>query len=411
MKKKAITAALLAVGLTATACGSPTSTGNTNTGASASGNAQGVTATQILVGTSGPLTGPIAAYGAISQGADAYFKYINDQGGINGRKFKYIILDDQYLPDKAVANARTLVADKVFATVATLGTAPNLAEDPILLKAGIPVTGVATGSSDLSFPVSPMRWGLQPTYTVEGHVMTKWAITNRGVKTIGVFYQNDDFGKEELAAIKQEAAQDGAQVVAEVAYNPTDTDFSSYALNMKKANPQAVFEVGVPEPTAQFMKGIQQLNWHPQQYVTYVSGDPIMFKLAGSAFDKVYTTGWLPLLNSPQAQTFVQAFQKYEPGNPPTYLSMSGWAEAQVFVEAVKRCGNDLSWSNFQKQMNSIQNYTDALTVAPVNYSATDHLGITAMDIVQADAKTQGLDVLSGNVNYNETQSALAAGQ
>jgi len=209
MKKKAITTvALLSVGLAATACGSPTNTGQA-TVTPTSGNAQGVTANQIVVGTSGPLTGPIAAYGAISQGADAYFKYINDQGGINGRQFKFIILDDQYLPDKAVANARTLVADKVFATVATLGTATNLAEDPILLKAGIPVTGVSTGSSDLMLPVLPMRWGLQPTYTVEGHVMTKWAIANRAVKTIGVFYQNDDFGKEELAAIKQEAAQDG----------------------------------------------------------------------------------------------------------------------------------------------------------------------------------------------------------
>jgi len=408
MRTKFLVSAMTLAGLAATACGSPTSTGQTGQSSGGNQNAQGVTATQITVGTSGPLTGPIAAYGVISQGANAYFNYINAQGGINGRKFKFIILDDQYQPDKGVANARQLVADKVFATVGTLGTAVNQAMDPILLKAGIPVTGVATGSSVLTFPVVPMRWGLQPTYTVEGHVMTKWAIQHNHVKTIGVFYQNDDFGQEGLAAVKQEAAADGAKVVAAIPYNATDTDFSIYAQNMKQANPQAVMEFGVPEPTAQFMKGIQQLGWHPQQYVSDVSGDPIMFKLAGSAFDGVYTNSWMPSsFTDSKLQNFVTEYKKDYANIPPSFLALSGWDEAQVFVHAVQECGNNLSWSNFQKQMDSITNWNGADTAVPVTYSSTNHAGTNQVYMVQADGVSQSMKPISGLVQYVELGSAL----
>jgi branched-chain amino acid transport system substrate-binding protein len=390
-----------------TACGSPTSTNSSNA-ANSNQNAQGVTQTEIKVGTWGPLTGPYAAYAVVSQGSNAYFNYINQNGGINGRKFNFKVYDDQYQPDKSVAAAKQLVADKIFAAVAPLGTANNQAADPILSKQGIPIIAISTGSSEWGFPLKKNVFALQPTYTAEGHIMTQFAVKQNHVKTIGVFYQNDDFGKEELLAIEQEAEQNGAKVIAKVSYSRGDTDYSSYALTMKQANPDAVFEVGVPAPLAQFEKGIANLGWHPQQYITYVSGDPVvMFNLAGQAFDKVYTLSWLPNLKDPKVQDFITEYKKDYPNTPPTLLALSGWVNAQVFVEAVKRCGNDLSWTNFEKQMESIQNFTDTASTEPVSYSADNHQGIQSMSIAQADFATKDLKMIAPSITYHQTENPL----
>ncbi|UOF89017.1 ABC transporter substrate-binding protein [Fodinisporobacter ferrooxydans] len=394
------------LGVSVTACGSPISTSSSG-GASVNQNAQGVTKTEITVGTWGPLTGQFAAYAVVSQGANAYFNYINHNGGINGRKIKFKIYDDQYQPDKSVTAAKQLVADKIFAAVAPLGTANNQAADPILSKQGIPILGIATGSSEWGFPLKKNVFGLQPTYTAEGHIMTKFAVKHNHAKTIGVFYQNDDFGKEELMAIEQEAKQEGAKVIAKVAYSRGDTDYSSYALTMKQTNPDAVFEVGVPAPLAQFEKGIANLGWHPQQYITYVSGDPVMFRLAGQAFDKVYTPSWLKNLHDPQVKDFITEYKKDYPNTPPTGLALSGWIDAQVFAEAVKRCGNNLSWSNFEKQMESIHNYTDTASSEPVSYSSTNHQGVQSMSITQADFAAKDFKTIEPSIAYQQTDNPL----
>lgn len=399
MKKRYVAATAIVTSLSITACSSPTSVGTSTQ--PTSGVAQGVTQSEVLVGTSGPLTGPIAAYGAVAQGANAYFNYINSKGGVNGRKIKFEILDDQYSPDKAAVNARKLVSDKVFATVGLLGTANNEAADPILLQAGIPITGVATGSSVLTEPVVANRYSYPPTYTMEGHVDVKWAVTQNHVKTIGVFYQNDDFGKEELAAIKAEAQADGAKVIAEIPYNTTDTDYSTYALNMKAKNPDAVFEAAVPKPAAQFMKGIAQLGWHPQQYLGYASADPVMFKLAGSAFNHVYTAFWQPQLTSSKAQEFQVEFKKDYPNQKPNLLGLEGWTEAEIFAHALQNCGKDVTWTNFIKQMDEIHGWTGGASASPINYSSFDHVAIHSLYMVQANSDNESFQQVSGTLTYN----------
>lgn len=379
-----------------------------STYASATKDAQGVTASQILIGTSGPLTGPIAAYGAVSEGANAYFQYVNAHGGINGRKIKLIMLDDQYQPDLGVVNARKLVAAHVFATVSLLGTSVVEAMEPILLKAGIPMTGVATGSSHLTFPPNPKVWGFEPTYTLEGHLLLAWAVHHRGVRTIGVFYQNDDFGREGLAALQQEAKKDHVRIVATASYNPTGTDFTSQAETLVTANPQAIFEFSVPEPTAQFMKDLQEFGYKGQQYVSDVSGDPFfMFLLAGSAFNNVYSDGYMPSLNTARTRNFVNAWKKYYPTQPASQVAESGWVEAQILAHAITMCGNNLTWANLQKQMNSIRNWTGALTLGPVTYTPKFHAGTNEIQMVQADGKFKTMRPVSGLIQYVETKSAL----
>lgn len=377
--------------------------------ASTSKDAQGVTAHQILIGTSGPLTGPIAAYGAVSEGANAYFQYLNSLGGINGRKIKLIMLDDQYQPDLGAVNARKLVADHVFATVSLLGTSVVEAMQPILLKAGIPMTGVATGSSHFTFPPNEKIWGFEPTYTLEGHLLLSWAAHHRGVRTIGVFYQNDDFGREGLAALQQQAKKDNVRIVATASYNPTATDFTTQAETLVAANPQAIFEFSVPEPTAQFMKDLKTFNYHGQQYVSDVSGDPFfMFLLAGSAFNNVYTDAYMPQIsNTARTRNFIAAWKKYYPNQPVNQVAESGWVEAQILAHAIALCGQNLTWPNLVKQMNSIYNWKGALSLEPITYTKKFHAGTNEIEIVQADGKTKSMRPVSGPEKYVETKSAL----
>ncbi len=403
MKQVLILSTAILTSLFATACSAPTSVGTQNS--STSKETQGVTKDQILVGTTVPMTGSGAQYGAVAEGANAYFNYVNSHGGVNGRKIKLIILDDQFLPEKAAANAKQLVADKVFATVSTVGTADNEAADPILTKAGIPVTGINTGSSAVSFPVSQKRFSYFPTYTTEGHVALKWLVTHKHIKTVGLFLENDDWGKEEQKAIQAEAKVDGVKVVAEIPFNTTDTDYSTYALNMKAKHPDAVIEVGMPQPVAQFMKGLLQLNFHPVQYLSYPAADPVMFKLAGSAFDQVYTAFWQPDLSSDKVKTFLTEFKKEYPNRIETSIGLEGWAEAQIFVHALKACGNNVTWANFAKQMQNINDWTGAASASPVSYSATNHVALHALHIVQANAKTQSFIPLSGNLTYQQGTS------
>jgi branched-chain amino acid transport system substrate-binding protein len=401
MNQKIAVAFTLLTGLSLTACSSPTSAGTQNQSASSS-QTQGVTKNQVLVGTTCPMTGPNGQYVAIEEGANAYFNYINAKGGVNGRKIKFISLDDQFLPEKAAANAKQLVADNVFATVSTVGTADNEAADPILTKAGIPVTGITTGSSAVSFPVSNLKFAYFPTYTTEGHIAVKWLVTHEHIKTIGVFLENDDWGKEELAAINAEAKANGVKVVAEIPFNTTDTDYSTYALNMKAKHPDVVYEVGVPRATSQFMKGLEQLNWHPLQYLSYPSADPIMFKLAGTAFDKVFTSQWQPSLKSDKANVFITEFKKDYPNRVETTMGLEGWVEAQIFVQALQACGDNVTRANFTKQMENIHDWTGAASASPIGFSATNHVALHNIHIVQADAKTQTFTTLSDNLSYNQ---------
>lgn len=401
MRKSVLLSSILAAGLAAAVL-------PVGSSASSTKDAQGVTASQILIGTSGPLTGPIAAYGAVSEGANAYFQYLNAHGGIHGRKIKLLMFDDQYQPDLGVVNARKLVSDHVFATVSLLGTSVVEAMEPILLKAGIPMTGIATGSSHLTFPPNPKVWGFEPTYTLEGHLLLAWAAHHRGVRTIGVFYQNDDFGNEGLAALQQEARKDHVRIVATASYNPTDTDFTTQAETLVAADPQAIFEFSVPEPTAQFMKDLKEFNYRGQQYVSDVSGDPFfMFYLAGSAFDNVYTDGYMPSLGTSRTAAFVTAWKKYYPNQPVNQVAESGWVEAQILAHAIALCGNNLTWANLQKQMNGIRNWRGALTLGPVTYTPKFHAGTNEIQIMQADAKTGSMRPMSGLEKYVETKSAL----
>ncbi len=364
---------------------SGSSNGSSGSSKASSGQAQGVTSTQVTVGAWDPFTGNEAQYGLIGDGAKAYFNFINAKGGVNGRTIKYITYDDSYQTDKAVADAHRLVSqDKVFAIVGPNGTAMNIAAKPFLTQVGIPVLAMGSGSSPMFDPFVKNYFELWPAYKKEAQLMVKYANTNLHSKRIAIFYQNDDFGQQGQGAALAALKAEGVTPVVQVPYQAAQVDFSSAAAQMKAANPDLVLMFSTPGPTAQMLKAMQQAGVKAERMVSYVSGDPIEFNLAGSAFNGVITTGWMQALDSSAASDFMQEWKKDFPNQQPTLLAEAGWTDAQVFAEGLKRSGNDLSWSNFEKQMETIQNWNGSLG-HNITYTSTLHQGEQSLYFMKAE--------------------------
>lgn len=349
---------------------------------------QGVTDTTIKLGVWGPMSGPAATYSVVSKGTDAYFKYINEtQGGINGRKIEFIIIDDEYQPSKAVAAAKKLVEEeKVFALVGPLGTPSNKAAMPYLQKSGIPVIAPSTGSSLWANPPKKNYFALQTNYQVEGRLFAKYANEELKAKTVGIFYQNDDFGKEGYEAAKEELAKRGMKIVAEAPYNPADVDFSSAALTMKNANPDVIMVFAIPKPAAAFAKELHKIGFKPNILVTYVSGDTIMFDLAGSeAWEGIITTSWVPIIDEkdPKVKPFIENFKKYYPNEKVSTLAAGGWAYGEVAVEALKRAGDHLTWENLIQSLETFDKWNDGLA-HNVTYKPDQRQGQNSMFFMKA---------------------------
>lgn len=379
-----VSTAALALTVSLAGCGTSSSNGSSSS-SGASSQAPGVTDKQITFGGWVPYTGNQAQYSLIGDGIKAYVNYVNANGGVNGRTLKYISYDDGYQPDKAVADAHRLVSqDHVFAIVGPNGTASNIAAKPFLVQTGIPVVAMGSGSSPMFTPFEKNYFELWPAYQKEAQLMVKYANENLHPKRIAIFYQNDDFGQQGEGAAMAALTAAGIQPVAKVAYQASQVDYSSAAAQMKAANPDLVLMFSTPGPTAQMLKAMDQVGVSAQKMVTYVSGDPLEFKLAGQSFNNVITTGWMQPLDSTDASAFVTEWNKDFPGQQPTLLAEAGWTDAQVFVEALKRSGNTLTWSNFEKQMESLQNWTGSLG-HDITYSSTLHQGEQSLYFMKAE--------------------------
>jgi branched-chain amino acid transport system substrate-binding protein len=346
--------------------------------------AQGVTDTTITVGTWGPQTGPAATYGLVGNGMDAYFKYINEQGGINGRTLEFKFYDDGYQPAKAVAAAKRLVEeDEVFAIVGTIGTPSNLATRDYLVEKGVPVVSFASGASIFTTPVVKTWFAVLPNYRAEGKLLTKYAVETLGKKKIGVLYQNDDFGKDNLAGVEDYMKENGMEIAAKEAYSPADVDYAPAALKMKEAGVDAIILCTIPKPAAAFAKEVRKLGVDAQLIANTVTGsDPtVMTKLAEGAWEGVVTGGFgpKPTDDTPEMKTFRENWKKHYPKeNEYSAFALSGWIYAEILVEAIRRSGDELTWENLVAQLETFDNWSGDFA-HNITHTPENHIGTAAM--------------------------------
>jgi branched-chain amino acid transport system substrate-binding protein len=325
-------------------------------------NAPGVTDTEIKIGQTMPYSGPASAYGVIGKAATAYFKMINEQGGVNGRKINLISLDDAYSPPKTVEQVRRLVEDeKVAFLFNTLGTAPNLAIRQYLNDNKIPQLFVATGASTFSDPKHfPWTMGWQPNYQTEARIFGQNILKTKPDAKIGVLYQNDGFGKDYLIGLKEGLGPDHAgMVIKEASYETSEPTVDSQVVTLQGSGADVFLIAATPKFAAQAIRKSSDLGWNAVRYMTDVSQSiSSVMKPAGLDKSKGVITAvygkdstdarWK---DDPGYKQFAAFIEKYmTPNDLVDANAVYGFGTAATMVQVLKQCGSDLSRENVMKE-------------------------------------------------------------
>src|SRR5215472_13480686 len=238
-------------------------------------NVPGVTSNEILIGTTTPLSGAASAYASISKGSTAYFNYLNDHGGINGRSIKYLVYDDAYDPSKSVPLVRQLITqDNVFAVFNELGTPVNLATRDYINQEKVPDLFVATGSSHwgTDYKQFPFTIGYQPDYVSEGKIYAKDILSNHPNAKIGILYQNDDYGKDYLNGLQAGLGSKASSMIIDTeTYEANAADVTSQTAAIKAKGADLLFIAATPKFAGQAIAGSSKLGWKPTLYLNSVS--------------------------------------------------------------------------------------------------------------------------------------------
>ncbi|GAC1652600.1 MAG: hypothetical protein NVS4B8_27950 [Herpetosiphon sp.] len=373
-----------ATGSTGSATASTASGGSS---AASGGASPGVSETEIVIGSWGPQDGPAGAYGVIDRTIAAYFKMVNDQGGINGRKVRFVYENDSYEPAKTVAAVKKLVEeDKVFAMLGGLGTRNNLAVMDYLVQNKVPHLGPATGTTALVQPLKRNIFAYQVNYQTEATLLTQYAVDTAKSQKVAVFYQNDAFGKEGLDAINAELKKHSLAEATPVSYETADTNYSAQALKLQSSGADTVFIWAVPKPGASIIAEMDKIGFKPKLLATAVVNDPSLFKLAGPGAEGLITSAWLPDFtdtSNPKVAEFQAFMKKNMPNEQIGGFAETGFGQAQLMSDVLKRMGKDVTRDGLIKTLEGLQNYTDNL-LPSISYSPTDHQGSKAVLFQQA---------------------------
>jgi branched-chain amino acid transport system substrate-binding protein len=361
----------------------------------------GVTATEVKVGNTNPYSGPASAYGTIGKALGAYFKKVNDEGGVNGRKINYISYDDSYSPPKAVEMVRKLVEqDEVAALFQTLGTPTNTAIHKYVNAQKVPHLFVATGATKWNDPKNfPWSMGWQPNYQTEGRIYAAYILKNFPDAKIGILYQNDDYGKDYRKGLHDglgEAAK--KMVVLEQTYEVTDPTIDSQIVNLKNSGATVFFNVTIPKFAVQAIKKAHDIGWKPAHFLNNVSSSlATVLKPAGlEASRGLITALYLKEITDPQwksdkgFQDWVAWMKKYYPeGALDDQANAFAYTVAQAMTQVLKQCGNDLSRENILKQAENLKNVEFPLLLPgiKVNTSPTDHAPIEQEQLAKFDGE------------------------
>ncbi len=325
-------------------------------------NGPGVSKGSVRVCAYQPMTGNESSYFRMGKGADAWFKYVNDQGGVNGRKIEYRMLDDKYEPARTAQIVKRFTErDDCFALVSPLGSAPTVAVIDYVTSHGMPIIGPGTGANKVVQYPSKWVFPLYPSYLDEGRDLVRFAKEVFHAKTIALLYQNDPSGKSHLEGIKSVLDKDGVKLVSTQGYDVKEIDVSSQVLAMKSARPDAVICSCAPEHAAKFYTERKKLGWNVPVVNVFFGKSPKVVELAGKdALEGVYFSTIFRDFNSssPEIQQAQRILKKYYPEEQPDAVHLWGFTGAQVFTEALKRMGNeDITRDHLVKTLEGIKDW------------------------------------------------------
>jgi ABC-type branched-subunit amino acid transport system substrate-binding protein len=357
----------------------------------------GATDTEIKIGNIMPYSGPASAYGVIGKTEAAYFKKINDAGGINGRKINFVSYDDAYSPPKTVEQARKLVeSDEVLFIFNSLGTPPNSAIHKYMNAKKVPQLFVATGATKWNDPKDfPWTMGWQPNYQSETQIYAKYILKNSPNAKIAVLFQNDDYGKDYLKGLKDGLGDKAASmIVIEESFETAEPSVDNHIVKLKSTGADIFINISTPKFAAQAIKKIAEIGWKPQHFLNNVSAsvgsvikpagyensqDIISAAYLKDASDKQWD-------NDPGMKEFYAFMTKDFPeGDKLDGGTVVGYGVAQTLVQVLKQCGDNLTRENVMKQAASLKDFrTEVLLPGiKINTGPTDFAPISSLQLMR----------------------------
>jgi len=374
----------------------------------------GASDTEIKIGNIIPYSGPASAYGVIGKTEEAYFRKINAEGGINGRKINFITYDDGYSPPKAVEQARKLVeSDEVLVVFNPLGTPSNTAIQKYLNSKKVPQLFVASGATKWNDPKNfPWTMGWQPSYQSEARIYAKFLMKEKPNAKIAIMYQNDDFGKDYLKGLKDGLGAKTSMIIAEESYETSEPTIDNHIVKLKATGADVFISITTPKFAAQAIKKIAEIGWQPMQIVSNVSASvgsvmkPAGFENSQGILSAAYAKdGADPQWdNDPGMKKFLAFLEKYySEANKLDGSVVYGYGVAQTMVKVLQMCGDDLTRANVMKQAASLKDFAPD-TLLPditINTSATDYAPIEQLQMMRFKGEKWDLfgDIISGELS------------
>jgi len=363
-----------------------------NTAAISQPAERGVTASEIVLGTTMPMSGPAAFWGVgVSGGMEAWLRTINDAGGIHGRRLRLVVKDDAYLPPRAVANTRESVErDAVFALVSSLGTANVFAmRDYVIESRTLWITPLASTDIWAGYRSKKYLFVTYPGYIDEGIYLTRYAAENLKAQKVAVFYQNDLYGQQGLLGVKRGIAQKNLKLVGQASYEVTDAEVTAQGQKLKESGADTVVLYATPRHGALIVREMAKLGYAPTLVSSFTLLDPIMFTLAGDAWNNVYHATYIPLPGTGDAKVdaVLATLTRVNPAlarNP--FNAIAGVSFIEAFLEGLRRTGPNLTKDRLVTAMETIKNW-DGDMIRQVSFGPDQHQGTNRLYMVKAENK------------------------
>jgi branched-chain amino acid transport system substrate-binding protein len=364
-------------------------------------NAPGVTDTEIKIGQTMPYSGPASAYGMVGRTEAAYFKMINEIGGVNGRKLNFISLDDGYNPSKTVEQVRRLVEqDQVTFIFQSLGTSNNEAIRPYLNDNKVPHLFVATGASMFADPQHyPWTMPFDPSFQTEARIYGKQIRKTKPDAKIGVIYENDALGVDYMTGLREGLGSDHAgMIVKEVSYEISEPTVDSQVFALQAAGVDTILIAATAKAAAQTIRKASDIGWAPERYLSYISSFIYVLQAAGLDRCKgLITAHWGKdpadprWKDDPGYKEYAAFITKYmTPADLTALTSVYGFSAARTLVQVLKQCGDDLSRENIMRQAANLRDL-DAPMLLPgmkINTSPDNFRGVRQMQLARFNGET-----------------------
>ena len=379
----------------------------------------GASDSEIKIGNIMPYSGPASSYGVIGKTEAAYFRMINEQGGINGRKINFISYDDAYSPPKAIEQARKLVeSDEVLLIFQPLGTPSNSAIMKYMNAKKVPQLFVASGGTKFGDPKNfPWTMGFQPNYQSEGRIYAKYIRDNFPNGKIAVFWQNDDAGKDQFKGLKDGLGDKANMIIADKSYEVSDPSIDSQIVALHDSGADIFFSWAAPKGSAQAIRKVGELGWKPKFFLANTATSVAsVLKPAGLDYSKdIISTVYLKDPTDPtwdkdpaviKWRTFMDKY--YPDGDKANANNIYGYVQAEAMAQVLKQCGDNLTRENVMKQAASLKDFHTDLMLPGimVNTSQDDYFPIEQMQLMRFNGQAWELfgDVITGEVGHERSQ-------